>query len=486
MNTTPLASDLWEGIAGHFDSITQVLCEFIDNSLSNIESHSAAIRSIRLSFRQKKKCVIIQIEDAGSGISNLEPAMRVGDRTVRETPLNEHGFGLKHALASADPDNKTWKIYTRTKKEYEDATFRLLKAPYSYNQEPEELTSAKWPGEFNGSGTIIQFECSDIFFNTVQRGIQGKAGFQRCLEYIIEEIGYIYAGIIKDGKMTIEISAPEIPFAKTVQAVTPDWAGFYDPKQGQFNIDLGGGTIIVEYAFGEMKASNNYKKHYLRNMATSGAEVRINGRIMASNLFEVIWNIEPHPAYNHFLATFNLISGDRTALPRTRTSKNGIRSGDDKLEMLFEQIRKMHPTPERRLAGAISEDALVTELEKQKNTHIRSPQKKIQMWFPVFTKVGATVKADLYVFDGHDVVIYEAKKDKADVQDLYQLLMYWDGAVADGIKPTEGILIASDFSSGVAPVMNTINSRKDEAGNCYKFTLKHWTDEGVRYPEKQV
>jgi len=70
----------------------------------------------------------------------------------------------------------------------------------------------------------------------------------------------------------------------------------------------------------------------------------------------------------------------------------------------------------------------------------------------------------------------------ADVQNLYQLLMYWDGAVSDGRKPDEGILIATSFSPGVDPVIKFLNSREDANGNTYKFVCKTWKDEGVPYP----
>jgi Histidine kinase-, DNA gyrase B-, and HSP90-like ATPase len=482
MNTTPSAQDLWEGIAGHFDSITQVICEFIDNSVSNFEGNKVPTKTIHLHFEQQKDGdVTIQIEDTGTGIEDLEPVMRLGDRSVRETPLNEHGFGLKHALASANPNNDKWRILTRTEAEFKKGKFRVVLAQYKYDLEEKELASGKWPGCLNGSGTVVQFNCSEMMFNTLQKGVKGKAGFERCLDYLHEELGYIYAGVIEKGKVTITVASKGLNFNKTVQAVKPNWVGYYDPKPGTVGLDLGGGKLNVEYVFGEM-TEGNHVKHYKRNMATSGVEIRINGRILTSRLFQEIWGIEPHPSYNHFLATINLVSDKRDCLPRTRTSKNGIRSGDEKLETLFDWIRKTHPAPEKRLSGAVSEGELVKELALLKEKQIRSKQKKIITEFSVFTKVGAAVDVDLYVYDGNDLVLYEAKKDCADVQNLYQLLMYWDGAVSDGMKPDEGILIASEFSDAVKPVLAALNSRKDENGKKYNFSCKTWNDEGIQYP----
>jgi len=82
MNTIPLAQELWEGIARHFDSITQVLCEFIDNSVSNFEGNNVTAKTIHLHFEQQKNGdITIQIEDTGTGIEDLEPVTQPLART---------------------------------------------------------------------------------------------------------------------------------------------------------------------------------------------------------------------------------------------------------------------------------------------------------------------------------------------------------------------------------------------------------------------
>ena len=49
-----------------------------------------------------------------------------------QTPLNEHGFGLKHALASCDSGpTQEWVIRTRTKKDAQKNRYREVTAPYS-------------------------------------------------------------------------------------------------------------------------------------------------------------------------------------------------------------------------------------------------------------------------------------------------------------------------------------------------------------------
>lgn len=485
MNTTPLARDIWLGIGGHFDSFTQVICEFIDNSISNFEAANSPNKNIYISLNEiDNDMVSVVIEDNGTGIKDFEPVLRLGDKSVRETPLNEHGFGLKHALACADPANETWKICTRTAEDFKQNKFRQVSAPYRFNLEEDELISTNdpWEGIFNGSGSIVVFNCSKVLFDTIQSGIKGKAHFDKCLEYLKEELGYIYAGVIKNGKVIITIHSSSLEALLTVKAIEPDWKEFYKPGQGDLNLDLGEGQLLIQYQFGEMGESSHFK-HYKRNMSTSGVEIRINGRLIMSNLFKEIWQLENHPSFNHFLVIINLVSPNRDSFPKTRTSKNGIRTGDDKLKKLLEWIKSTCPNPPKDLAGAVREKALVGMLKEAKEQHIRSKDKHIEDEFGVFKNIGSTVPVDLYVFDGKEILLYEAKKDTADVQSVYQLLMYWDGAVADGLSPDEGILIASEFSKGADIVIEYLNARTDAEGNKYKFVTKTWKEQGVPYPK---
>jgi len=152
MDTTPHANDLWEGIGGHFDSFSQVICEFIDNSISNFEGKKTFNHAINILLENiNNGKVKIVIEDTGTGVEDFLPMIKLGDRTHRESPLNEHGFGLKHALATANPENDNWRILTRTKPEFDKGKYRALEAPYTFDMEPFTVDNAQeqWPGIFS-------------------------------------------------------------------------------------------------------------------------------------------------------------------------------------------------------------------------------------------------------------------------------------------------------------------------------------------------
>ena len=83
-----------------------------------------------------------------------------------------------------------------------------------------------------------------------------------------------------------------------------------------------------------------------------------------------------------------------------------------------------------------------------------------------------------------DLIIYEGKKDKTTVKDIYQLLMYWDGCVYDGKCPTEAILITTHHPDSGKRIVNVINSMTDANGNYYNIKLKTWKDEKINYPNR--
>ena len=87
---SPSADDLWAGIGGHFDNICQILCEFVDNSVSNFIKHELDIRdvSIQIVEEQFDGPVKITISDTGTGIIHLDQAFTLGCRDASETPLN--------------------------------------------------------------------------------------------------------------------------------------------------------------------------------------------------------------------------------------------------------------------------------------------------------------------------------------------------------------------------------------------------------------
>lgn len=488
IRNTPNAQDLWKGIAGHFDSFDQILCEFADNSISNFVGNNLLAKTIIITITQQQdKSAVVSIEDSGTGIKDLDSAFSLGNRAGAETPLNEHGFGMKHALASANPANNNWQIYTRTKKDYDDQVFKKIESPYEiegFGASLVNIGEENWPGELNGNGTFVRFYCGWDLLYTLRRGISGRSSsFNTLIEILAQDLGFIYAGLIQENKATITIQATDIEGNKTqkvVTAILPNWKQFYDPGQGVDTFDLGGGNVRIKYAFGAMNPADTYK-YYKKNMSSSGLEIRLNGRVLSYNLFKEVWGIERHNMYNHLLVMVDVISNKKDALPSTRTSKNGLREGDGKLEKLYEWVRLKMPEPRKDIQGAQDEADLFDELEKQKKIHLPDP-KTVTREQNVYKSIKAQIPIDLYVHYQNNVIIYEGKKDETSIKDVYQLKMYWDGCVLDALQPTKAILICARHPQSVLDLIQLVNGMKDLGGNNYTIEAKTWKDEGITYP----
>ena len=412
-----------------------------------------------------------------------------------ESPLNEHGFGLKHALASANPDNDSWEIYTRTEEDINNSQFKKISAPYKIEDFSGEICPGdQWSGKYNGTGTIVHFVCSRDMYKTIARGLRGSFNdFITIADILFEDLGFVYAGVIQSAgaSITLKLNAADgRQITKAVGNVIPNWGDSLGPGSGTDIVDLGGGDVTIEYRFSRINEKPNRvefdnsttRKYYKRNMSSSGVEIRINGRVLCYNLFKEIWGIEKHNSYNYLLVTIDLKSDSKEALPRTRTSKNGLREGDEKLEELYRWIKSYMNEPKKDVSLSDHETDLFEELRDRKIAHNPDPNKKITTEEHVFmltNNIRDRVKIDLYEKTLGKINIYEGKKDTTTSKDVYQLRMYWDGLVYDGIKPDNGFLVAKEHPESVKNLIQIVNTMKDANDNNYHFATKTWSDYGL-------
>lgn len=486
------AAELWSGIGGHFDNYSQILCEFIDNSISNFLGNPFGMNQVLLVIENLgSNKVYTKVEDSGTGMKNLNAAFTVGSKAAQDSPMNEHGFGLKHALASANPENDDWRIFTRTEDDVSRGVYKLIEAPFEIGDYRAKVLSQAWPGQMNGTGTIVEFQCSYDMFKTTASGIRGGVSrFDTIVGILLEELGFVYAGAIKNGTVAITVRYKDIDGqvqAKRVAAVEPHWDEIYKSPngsklEGKATYDLGGGPLVINYKFGKIVESE-YRKYYRCSQSSSGVEIRINGRMLENNIFSDIWNIERHNSYNSLLIQIDLESTNPNTLPVTRTSKNGLRNGDSKYVALCDWIRTLMPSPYKNNDARIAQDErdLFDQIAQAKDIHLPEP-KTVKTEMHAYSSLGERIRIDLYISANGVVTVYEGKKDKTTPKDVYQLLMYWDGLVFDGIQPSRGILISAEHPDSVKQIVQAVNQRRDAKGNLYNVELKTWKDEGLSYP----
>lgn len=373
--------------------------------------------------------------------------------------------------------------------------FKKIEAPYKIeNFSAQICKNKKWPGKLNGTGTIVRFTCKKEMYKTIAKGIKGgMSSFWKIADVLCEDIGFVYAGVIEGNKASITLDMIDKNGDRKnrpVGAVKPDWEDYIIPGSGSQEVDLGNGKVIIEYQFGKMNTKSERiefdntttRKYYKKSLSTSGVEIRINGRVLCYNLFTEIWGGEKHNSYNYLLIIVNLKTNNKDALPKTRTSKNGLREGDEKLEKLYEWIRGNLNKPKKDLNLSNHEKDLFEELCDRTKQYDPDPNKIVKTEMDVFVSSGNSndkVRLDMYYKNSYGITIYEGKKEITTSKDVYQLRMYWDGLVYDGITPTKGVLLATTHPDSVKGLISIVNDMRDAKGNNYNFEAKTWNDVGI-------
>lgn len=495
-------TDLWRGIGGHFDSLSQIFHELIDNSISNFRNNkNLNHRNIYIKFDTAELSlgyIKVTIEDTGTGIRDINSAFTIGDKSAQETPMNEHGFGLKHALASANPENDNWAVYTRTQENVEANNFICITSDYKiddYKAVSKKIETDEYPSLIDNkdTGTIVSFRTSREMFNTIGR--YGTQDVKKLIYYLKENLGYTYSGILSKGIANIDILLNREDRIR-VEPVTPWWKKTIQPGESITRVDLGEigngiktGEVDIHYHFGvidkrEPINNEDVVLYYNTTMKNSGVEVRLNGRSIKNNILNEIWDVQQHNQYNDFLVIIDLISENKNALPATRSSKNGFREGDSRLLGLYKWIKKNCPEPYKNKTQREGYD-LFNELMilKQKQLEdVVSPPLLVLTEYRLLKSFKESIRIDLYVSYDNNIIIYHGTKNVTSIRDIYEMRMLWDACILEGIQPTNAIILGVDHTPGVFEFMRYTNNLLDGNGNRYKFNLKTWRDEGINFP----
>ena len=513
IDVTPDSQELWESFGKNHKNFTSLLCELIDNSISNlIANESLNKREIKITIENKESHLVdvedmvkVSIEDTGTGIHDFSQAMDLGKKNRKsESYLNEHGFGLKNALATANKKNNNWKIYSRTKQDFDSELVSIVEAPWKmtfngkFTGKKEKI---KWPGDNNGTGTLIEFVCTKNIFNSISK--RGSK-FNYKLESLIEEIGVIYRDFIEKHKVKITLSATNNNIstnydvigifpknASLIEKLSEDGGHFKNDHF--FNINNNKLKVYYKFYWQPEKDISGRKpiNYYTHNTLSQGVEIRLNGRLLEYNVFEEIWDKKRHDVFNPFFGVIN-IEGEGKDLPPTSTTKTGFIKDSPIFKELIEQIRKILPKqfyPDNQ--KPYWKDKIKSKTKNKKKPKESTKQKNaidlIKKWknpkniFPDF-KVFSGISQNICILDvqmvneNDEVILIENKRETSKLLDIYQLRMYWDGYVYDNeTSPDKAYLVAESHPNWMKEVRDEINRQKDSNGKNYNIELEVWS-----------
>lgn len=183
IDNVPNGKEFFAGISGNFKDFGQTLCELIDNPISNFRAHRIHGR-VEIVLEEQGDYVDVSVCDNGTGIEDVDAALTIAARSCAESALNEHGMGLKHALASINAGaDQHWSIQTRTAEDAAHDRYQLVESPYSIGM-PVYLVPGS--GDIVGdTGTVVQVRCPMHKFLTL-KPVSTEKNLYQCLNLQIK------------------------------------------------------------------------------------------------------------------------------------------------------------------------------------------------------------------------------------------------------------------------------------------------------------
>lgn len=467
---------------------------YFHNAIAELVDNSIAAKNtkfkIQIDISQKPNepdSFLITVVDNCSGVSlnKLQNhVFKVGALPLpNSSHLSEHGWGLKNVLAKIETTHsKPWEILTRDSDCIKTNVFYRVKGPLKYQIPITDETAANWPKYGStDTGTIVSFTTSLSFLKTVSMGKRGRPPqtISSIMDHLREHLGVFYRGYIEGGKKAVGDISTSINWknSEDVEPIYPDYQTKNTIKPFEVTTHLGKIKIAGETGLLDTNslATRKDRVYYYRNtMESQGTDFRIGDRTVMTRLLTEIWQKARHPSYNAFWGEFR-IPGDKSKAPKTLNNKTSIDFDDPTWLEIVEAIRDKIPEPSKYKATQ-TEAELREELANQLKAHALSGD-VINENHPCYS--GAGVPVDIYRDESKrtgDIYIYETKAGKLQPLDVYQLVMYWDGLVEDGITPRIAYLVGLSKTTAVETVINAMNNRTDKSGNKYRLECKLWKD----------
>lgn len=424
----------------------------------------------------------------GMSLEDLGIALQLGECPTSDNRLNEHGFGLKNALATLSGGNGPWNLWSR--KQGEDQTYHIA-GPFTTHMTIDECDQfpqeAFLPADLS---TLLKVRCKFSFIQTVQgRGAPSK-DLAKLRDWLLEHLGVLYRGYLEQDRTTYEDSGSiHVSIENDTTRVFPVHIPIGDMKTKYFDIELAGSVYRLEYRYGALDAVKREtlvrgqaaRYYYQGNIPTQGIDIRLGKRVIATRQFETIWKTENresqlsrHNNYNDFTGELLIPNLPRGVLT-TINNKTDFNLDDADWEKIFDTLNECRPPKQVR-------EKSESDLRKKWMQMLRAtnPGERITdehyVW-PTGTRIDVLRETT----DGR-VIIYEIKVGTGAPIHLYQAKMYWDGLVlqSQSVQPKEAILICEDFHTTLEAMANQMNKLSPPNGSsAYNFKIEKLKDKGL-------
>lgn len=445
----------------------QGICELCDDAIAAARIGEKARVCVALAPDADKNYLQLAVADWGCGmeLSALENALQLGSAPLTNNRLNEHGYGLNNALACLSGGSGNWCIYTRQ----HQGPYYKVNGPFDLHMTVRTVDAIDLPASLNlqwsDPSTVVYVRVPMTIARTMQRqGTRKLSDLSTLRMWLAEHLGVAYRGYLELAPTTLEPSAKiAITVGDSSMLVPPIPVPMMMTRTETLQIELGGQVVPVTYVHGTLDkdkrdhlvSGSKMRYYYQCSQPTQGIDIRLGKRTIATAQLGEIWSKEDgspicrHNSYNDFVGELILPELPREILP-TLNNKTGIDRNDSDWEAIFELLAEFPP---QKNAAAYSEDALKQKWIKilQAANPGDEVSSEISVW-PTGTRIDVVDRDENGKCD-----VYELKARKAEPKDLYQLKMYWDGLVLEGIQPTRGFLLAAGYTDNLRDMIQIMN-----------------------------
>ncbi len=468
----------------------QCICELVDNAIAaKADGERFKIDIIFDKDEHVEDMVDMYVADNSSGmdLNHLEKALQLGESATTGSRLNEHGFGLKNALATLSGGNGKWKIWSKTKRASNVCSVEgPFKSEMEISDDDQFPELSFLPTDIS---TLVKVPVKISFLQTLQgRGAPSK-NLETLRSWLIEHLGVAYRGYLDQDPLTNENSGVIAVSIRNDTVTVPSIrVPFGSAKTNYFTVELGGNTYSLEYKYGTLDEvqrdrlvrGQKAKYYYQGNIATQGIDIRLGKRVIATRQFETIWKTDDnqsqltrHNNFNDFVGELLIPELPRGVLT-TVNNKTDFNLNDPDWAKIFEELNKIRPPKQIR-------EHSETEIRKKWIQMLKAtnPQDTVtderSVW-PTGTYIDVYRKTS-----AGKIIIYELKIGTGSPLHLYQLKMYWDGLILDKKEsPREAILLVEDFSSNLEEMANLMNKLPTPSGSHpYNFKIEKLKDKGL-------
>lgn len=450
------SDNIFRELGNNTYDFVELLCEFIDNSIA-AKPYSEMLKvCIEIGYsKNNEKAEYIKITDNGLGISRnklpkaISPAELSGGKT-----LNEHGLGMKQAIAALGQLE-----YLRTKTVDDPLEYEVNEFKFGDIEVNTKRSNYK-------SGTSIKISNLKMPINITP---------QYYTTNISVNLGAIYRRYLKrDNKimnLTLKLNnldknqegelIDKEGYTWEVNAIKPiyfhpnNWINEpivvnkkFTGREWEAKLTFGYSPNDYQYENLGIKKPKRYMPYYV-STNKQGLDIIRNDRVIKMHqLSEIELVNTKHPKYNYIRGEIDLIKGFTTAI-----TKNNIIRDENFNELIIkikEYLNRENLLEEKTYSTKLPEALLRDRLASHFKTAVLEKKEDVQTEYAIEGLGG-------YIDILADNEVWEIKTGVASGLDIYQLFAYMD--MGDFKK---GYLLAKDFKTGAKVAADFINKNHNK------------------------